>query len=276
MVRRQPRKQKGTHVPHSKKWPPNHRLTKLRTILGKSREAFAQLVGIQAFTLRSYERGDRRLPEEIAERIFYATFISSDWLLDESASADKPRAFGGGEYTLAFYQSFGFHDAKPVDVDWDPGLTIACMRVSHRVARLMRVALSKRKNLLCEFLLGKTISQLTKELHLEGSFREEMPAALPDDTTRTMMMGGDFAPPESFNPDNCKAALVLSTAMLFQWSAAVEGTEADRAKVLADLDTVKALIQKSFERRAPNNPQSAAVKPLRKTQPASPPPRPKA
>lgn len=227
-------------------------------------------------TIRSYERGDRKLPEIIAKRIFYATFVSPEWLLDDSASAENPRVFGGGEYTLKFHQSFGFHDAKPVDVDGDPSLALVYMRASHRVARLMRVALSRRKHLLCEHLLGKTISQLTNELHLDDSFRKENPGAPADDATRTMMMGGDLAPPGSFNPDNYNAALVLSSAMLFQWSAAVEGTEADRAKVLANLDSVKALIQKSFERRAPNNPQSGAFKPLGKTQPASPPPRRKA
>ncbi len=263
-------KQRGTHVPFAKKYPPNPRLTKLRAILQKSRPEFAHLVGVPPHTLRSYERGDRRLPEKTAEEISYATWICSEWLLDDNASEEKPRALGGSEYTLDFYQNFGFHEAKRVDVDGNPNLAIVYMRPSHRVARLMRAALSKRKHLACEHLLGKTISQLTKRLNLEDSFRKEMPSALDDDATRTMMMGGGLAPQGSFNPDSYVAALVLSSAMLFQWSAAVEGTEADRAKVLANLDSVKALIQKSFEGRAARKTPTAAVKRSRKTLPASP------
>lgn len=263
-------KQRGTHVPFAKKYPPNPRLTKLRAILQKSRPEFAHLVGVPPHTLRSYERGDRRLPEKTAEEISYATWICSEWLLDDNASAEKPRAWGGSEYTLDFYQNFGFHEAKRVDVDGNPNLAIVYMRPSHRVARLMRAALSKRKHLACEHLLGKTISQLTKRLNLEDSFRKEMPGALQDDPTRTMMMGGSLAPQGSFNPDSYNAAMVLSSAMLFQWSAAVEGTEADRAKVLANLDSVKALIQQSFEKR-PTTERRAAVMHSRKKPPASPP-----
>lgn len=268
MARQRPINKKGTHVSHFKKPAPNPnpRLVKLREILGKSRPEFAKLVGVPSHTIRSYERGDRRLPEQIAGRIFYATFISPDWLLDDTASAEEPRGFGGAQYTLDFYRKHGISDGPLVDVDGDSSLAIVYMRASHGVARLLRVALRSRKHLLCSYLLEETISKFTKELRLADSFQKEMPSALPDDGTRTMMMGGDFVEPGTgFNPDTFNAALVLSSAMLFQWSAAVEGTEADRAKVLANLNSVKALILKSFEQRAPSKPRTAAVKPPRKT-----------
>lgn len=264
MPRRPRSDKKGTRVPHSKKWPPNHRLTKLREILQKSRPEFAKLVGVPAHTLRSYERGDRRLPEEIAERIFYATFISSDWLLDDGASVENPRGFGGYEYTLDFYRKSGVQ-SRLVDADGDARLALVYMPASHCVARLLRVALRNNKHLLCGHLLQKTISKLTKELRLGNSFGKEMPAALQDDGTRTMMMGGGYvASPNDVNLDTYNAALVLSSAMLFEWSAALEGTEAARTMLLAKLDFVKALIQKSFETRPPKNAQMAAVKPSRK------------
>ena len=269
MERRRLSKKRGTHVPQPKKWPPNQRLAKLRAILQKSRPDFAQLVGVPAHTIRSYERGDRRLPEQIAERISYATWISSDWLLDDKASAENPRAWGGSEYTLDFYRTSGIQSRPLLDVDSDSRFALVYMPASHCVARLLRVALAHNKHLLCRHLLEKEVSKLTKELRLADSFQKEMPSALHDDGTRTWMMGGTWlANPNDTNVNTYNAALVLSSAMLFEWSAALEGTEANRTMLVAKLDFVKGLIQQSFEKRPPNA-GTAPVKSLRKTQSAS-------
>lgn len=266
MERSPNRKIKETHVPHSKKSPrkANLRLTKLRNILQKSRPEFAELVKVPALTIRSYESGVRRLPEHIARRIAYATFVNPSWLLDDGASAENPQSWTGQAYTRAFYSRSGIGFGPPVETDDDFGLAALYMPLSHRVARLWRVALRQRKHILCGHLLKTSIATVATEMGLDEHLQKEIPSALPTCDTSTYLMGGVVTATSSVSDDNPMdtkwMTLLLSTAALFEWSAALEGTQARRDVFLSRLDLVRGLVQRSFEKRPPVNAKQVSAK----------------
>ena len=222
---------------------------------------FAKMIGVSVNTIRASEKGSRPLTKETAMRIAYTTMVSPHWLLDDAASPDDPRSWGGSEYTLEYYRSLGLSHPMPVEVDGNFGLAVFYMRPSHRVARLMRVAMRFRKHIVCAELLKESISKIATEMDLAEYLEKEMPDALSPTSIRTLMMGGKViaeSPDDGSDMATTNAALVLSCATLFEWSAALEGSEADRVALLARLDSARELIRQSFDKKPPRKPQPAS------------------
>jgi transcriptional regulator with XRE-family HTH domain len=96
-------------VNHARQKPPQHNVTRLRLLLGKSQREMADIIGCSFHTIQSLERQKEKrlkLSEDLARRISATTGVNLRWLLDNDDKAPIVRAGFGRTwpYTLSDFE----------------------------------------------------------------------------------------------------------------------------------------------------------------------------
>jgi hypothetical protein len=232
---------------------PHHPVRVLRTLLGfPSADAFAKFTGVPAETIRNLEQGRRSVTSRVAKQIGIATGVFHGWLQTGNVARGKPINECGERLTKEEFENFaGIGSRRALDPNKGK-LADKIEEYCFWATQLLRGAARRGRFAPCRYFLRMALRDAQAQFHLK---KEADAEGMPE-----LYSGSDWA-------DYRKVCRLLSPTTQFRWNAAL--SENDQTKITelaAELDDLRAMLQRSSARCVKRRPPSKRSSPRRRIQ----------